>query len=150
MKLRRYTPADCEPVAALFYETVHTVNTKDYTAKQLDAWAAGTVDLAAWNASFLAHTTIVAEEDGHIVGFGDIDQKGYLERLYVHKDYQRQGIARAICDALEAAVSTDTITTHASITAKPFFQRRGYRVVKEQQAVRNDARLTNFVMVKKR
>lgn len=150
MKLRRYQPGDCEQIAALFCETVHMVNAKDYSKLQLDAWATGTVDLAAWNALFLAHVTVVAEEDGCIVGFGDIDASGYLDRLYVHKDHQRQGVARAICDALEASVSAQTITTHASITARPFFERRGYRVVKEQQVVRNGVRLTNFIMVKTR
>lgn len=148
MQLRSYRPDDCEPIAALFYETVHTVNAKDYTKLQLDGWATGTVDLNAWNRSFLEHVTVVAEENGRIVGFGDIDLRGYLDRLYVHKDYQRKGIAAAICDVLETAVSAETITTHASITAKQFFSSRGYRVVKEQQVVRNGVALMNFEMQK--
>ncbi len=55
-----------------------------------------------------------------IVGFGDIDKCGYLDRLYVHKDHQQKGIATAICDVLEQAV-TENIITHASITAKAVF-----------------------------
>ena len=85
-------------MARLFYDTVHAVNAADYSPEQLSAWATGEVDLAAWNASFLAHRTIVAETAGVILGFGDMDAAGYLDRLYVHKDYQRQGIATAICD----------------------------------------------------
>ena len=81
-----------------------------------------------------------------IVGFGDIDKTGYLDRLFVHKDYQRQGIASAICDELEQAVNVNKIITHASITAKPFFERRGYKVIKEQQITRNGVSLTNYVM----
>ncbi len=150
MELRRYRSADCEELSALFYRTVHTVNAKDYSPLQLDAWASGSVDLSAWDRSFLEHTTFVAEEDGQIVGFGDIDRTGYLDRLFVHKDYQRQGIAAALCDALEAAVQARTITTHASITARPFFERRGYRLVKEQQAIRSGVALTNYVMQKQR
>lgn len=148
MVLRSYCPNDCEEMAALFYETVHAVNARDYAAAQLDAWATGTLDLAAWNRSFLAHTSIVAEENGRIVGFGDIDASGYLDRLYVHRDFQRQGTGAAICDRLENAVAANTITTHASITAVPFFARRGYRVLKEQQVMRNGVTLTNFVMRK--
>ena len=41
-----------------------------------------------------------------------------------------------------------TIVTHVSITARPFFEKRGYRVVKEQQVERRGIRLTNFVMEK--
>lgn len=147
MQIRRYTPADCPAMAALFYDTVHRVNCRDYTPEQLDVWATGQVDLESWNRSFLAHHTLVAMKDGILVGFGDMDSTGYLDRLYVHADYQGQGIATALCDALEKAVP-GPITTHASITAKPFFQGRGYRVVKAQQVQRQGILLTNYVMEK--
>ena len=83
MLLRKYTKTDCAELAELFYDTVHTVNAKDYTQEQLDAWATNRVNLEAWNESFQAHHTVVAEMDGRIVGFGDMDETGYLDRLYV-------------------------------------------------------------------
>ena len=154
MVLRRYRTSDCGRMAELFYETVHSVNAADYTKEQLDAWATGNVDLTAWDKSFLEHFTIVAEETGddgkRIVGFGDIDSTGYLDRLYVRKDRQRRGIASAICGELENAADAAKITTHASITARPFFQKRGYRVVREQQVERGGILLTNYVMDKYR
>ena len=154
MVLRRYRTSDCGRMAKLFYETVHSVNAADYTAEQLDAWATGNVDLAAWDKSFLEHFTIVAEEPGDdgkkIVGFGDIDNTGYLDRLYVQKDHQRRGIASAICDELENAVDAVKIITHASITARPFFLKMGYCVVREQQVERGGILLTNYVMEKYR
>ena len=88
MQLREYTPSDCAQLAELFYQTVHSVNAKDYTQEQLDAWATGEVDLQAWDKSFRAPRTIIAVVNGEIVGFGDMDETGYLDRLYVHKDYQ--------------------------------------------------------------
>ena len=148
MTLRDYTKTDCAELAELFYDTVHTVNAKDYTQEQLDAWATGKVNLEAWNESFQAHHTVVAEMDGKIVGFGDMDETGYLDRLYVHKDYQRRGVATAICDALEQYSKASEFTTYASITARPFFEKRGYTVVREQQVERRGIWLTNFVMKK--
>ena len=148
MQLRKYQPSDCAQLAELFYQTVHNVNAKDYTQEQLDAWASGEVDLPAWDASFRAHRTIVATENGEIVGFGDMDETGYLDKLYVHKDYQGQGAASAICDELERFAAGKTITTHASITAKPFFQHRGYCVMRWQEVIRRGVALTNFVMKK--
>ena len=62
MILRIYKPTDCKILEELFYETVHTVNIKDYTREEVDAWATGTVDLEQWNASFLDHFTVIAEE----------------------------------------------------------------------------------------
>lgn len=146
MILRKYTPADCRELAKLFYYTVHTINAKDYSEEQICAWADGNIDFAQWNASFLCHYTIVAEKDNIIVGFGDIDETGYLDRLYVHRDYQNQGIATAICSELENSVKPAKIITHASITAKGFFEKRGYHVIKKQQVQRHNILLTNYIM----
>ena len=148
MQLRKYQPSDYAQLAELFYQTVHSVNAKDYKKEQLDAWASGEVNLPAWDASFRTHRMIVATENGAIVGFGDMDGSGYLDRLYVHKDYQGQGIASAICDELERFAAGKTFTTHASITAKLFFQHRGYHVVRKQEVIRHGVALTNFVMEK--
>ena len=110
MFIRKYISSDCEQLAELFYQTVHTVNAKDYSQDQLYVWATGNVDLFVWNKSFLEHNTFVAIKNSIIVGFGDIDNTGYLDRLFVHKDYQRQGIASALCDKLETKTShTDTV-----------------------------------------
>ncbi|MDO4453943.1 MAG: GNAT family N-acetyltransferase [Eubacteriales bacterium] len=147
MMLRKYQPSDCKELTELFYHTVHTVNAKDYTKRQLDVWAAAQIDLEKWNESLQQHYSIVAMENRMIVGFGDIDETGYLDRLYVHADFQKRGIATAICDHLEEAVG-GKIITHASITAKPFFEKRGYQVLKEQRVERQGIFLTNFVMEK--
>lgn len=147
MFIREYQTSDCIEITELFYNTVHTVNAKDYTKEQLDVWATGQVDLKAWNQLLQEHFSIVAVDNDIIVGFGDIDETGYLDHLFVHADYQRKGIATAICDQLEQAVQGD-ITTHASITAKPFFEKRGYMAVKQQQVERQGVFLTNYVMKK--
>lgn len=147
MKIRNYKPSDCKEMAELFYHTIHTVNAKDYTEEQLNVWATGQVDLEKWNQSFLEHYSIVAVDGDRITGFGDIDETGYLDRLYVHADHQNQCVATAICDALEQT-APGNITTHASITARPFFEKRGYKVIKEQQVERQGIFLTNFVMEK--
>ena len=147
MLLRPYRTEDCPALTKLFYQTVHTVNAKDYTPPQLDAWADGHPDLAAWDRSLSAHLSLVAVCDGVIAGFADMAPDGYLDRLYVHRDFQRQGIATALCDALEQAVP-GPYETHASITARPFFEQRGYRVVRQQQVLRKGIVLTNFVMRK--
>ena len=159
MEIRPYKTEDIQEIAKLFYQAVHTVNAADYTNEQLDAWTDGNIDLAAWDRSFQAHMTLVAvvtpsgAEDKKVVqeqiaGFADMDSTGYLDRLYVHRDFQRCGIASALCDRLEEAVDAEQFTTHASITAKPFFEKRGYRVIREQQVERKGILLTNYVMGK--
>ena len=66
---------DCDQLARLFFQTVHSVNAKDYTKEQLDVWATGNVDLNRWDMSFKEHYTIIATDNSEIVGFGDIDMK---------------------------------------------------------------------------
>ena len=114
MRIRRYEPDDLSQITALFYDTVHAVNAADYSPEQLDAWADGAPDRDRWNRSLMAHHSLVAVEgEGLIVGFGDIDGTGYLDRLYVHRDRQGQGIATALCDRLErAAVSYTHLRAH--------------------------------------
>lgn len=147
MTFREYQPLDCKEITELFYHTVHTVNAKDSTKEQLNVQATGQIDVKKWNLSFQEHYSIVAVENDVIIGFGDIDSTGYLDRLFVHADYQGKGIATAIYDQLEQS-APENITTHASITAKPFFEKRGYKVVKEQQIERQGIFLTNFYMKK--
>ena len=144
MIIREYRPSDCKYLAELFYQTVHSINAKDYTDQQLNVWATGNVDINEWNLSLSEHFSLVAIKGGIIAGFGDIDKTGYLDRLY----YQSQGIAAAICDKLEHAFEVSKITTHASITAKPFFLHRGYNIIKEQQVIRSNIPLTNYIMEK--
>ena len=148
MDLRDYHSGDCPALIRLFRETVHAVCAGDYTPEQLDAWAPEDVPQPAWNRSFLAHRTLVAVEGEEIVGFADLDPAtGYLDRLYVHRDHQRQGVAAALCDALEP-LAPGRVFTHASRTARPFFERRGYRVVRARQVERRGITLDNYTMEK--
>lgn len=149
MVIRSYQSEDLKELKQLFYETVHWVNAKDYSPEQLEAWAPGDMDFTGWNESLLEHKTAVVVIDGKIVGFGDMDNTGYLDRLYVHKDYQRRGIASVICDKLEKTVPSEVYFTHVSITARPFFEDRGYFVVQENRVCRRNVWMTNYTMEKK-
>ena len=66
MEIRSYAPSDIREMAALFYDTVHTVNARDYTPAQLDAWATGEVDLAAWDRSFQDQADMLLKGPGRL------------------------------------------------------------------------------------
>ena len=149
MNIRKYNPADINEILNLFYDSVHCVCTKDYTTEQLNAWADRNVNADKWNDLFNQHYTLVVHHDHRIVGFGDIDDTGYLDKLYVHKDYQKLGVGSLICDALEQYNGENTTTVHSSISAKTFFERRGYIVVCKQEVFRNGVSLINYKMQKK-
>lgn len=148
MNIRRYKSSDLEQIARLFYETVHAINIKDYTEQQVNVWATGNINLKDWDSSFLRHLTYVAVENDLIIGFGDIDETGYLDRLYVHKDFQGRGVATAICNRLENEIKTNCITVHASITAHLFFEKRGFQTINLQKVERQSVFLMNYIMIK--
>ncbi len=148
MRIREYRPEDCKEVFELFFNTVHSVNIKDYSQEQVNAWVRKDIDIEVWGESLLKHYSIVAEENNTIIGFGDIDEIGYLDRLFVHKDYQNRGVATAICNRLEQKILKGKVITQSSITAKTFFEKRGYKVIKEQQVERKGLFLTNYIMEK--
>ena len=147
MFFRIYQPSDCREIMNLFYNTVHTVNAGDYSPEQINAWAPRDLDERQWDNSLREHYTVVAVENNEIIGFGDINRTGCLDRLYVHTSHQGEGVATAICDRLEH-YAEGTVTTQASITARPFFESRGYRVVRQQTVERKGVKMTNFVMKK--
>ncbi len=147
MIIRKYINEDCDIVSKLFYDTVHTVNAKDYTEEQLSAWSNNADRLKSRRNDLLKQYTLIAEMNGVIVGFGSIDKSGCLDLLFVHKDYQNQGVATALCNELEKGFLV--IKTFASITAKSFFENRGYIVVKAQEVERLGVKLKNYEMQKK-
>ena len=152
MKTRLYKSTDLMYVVQLFYDNIHSVCVNDYTLEQLDAWAPQNPDLYRWKASLSKNHTLVVEENGEIIGFGDMGETGYIDRLYVRKDYLHKGVATLILSQLEKYAKTKGfifMTTAASITAKSFFEKKGFIVLNEQVVERRGARLKRYLMEKK-
>lgn len=151
--LRPYRPADAGPLLALFRDTVHRVNARDYAPRQLAAWAPDRPDPEPWarrfDGRFDGRFAVVAEQAGRPVGFIDLTPDGHIDRLFVSADHQRTGIGTA----LMAAVLTEArrlalprLTADVSLTARPFFLAHGFAVLAEQTVHVRGADFTNFRM----
>lgn len=146
--LRKFTNEDTPLLLRLFYETVHTINAKDYSPELLKAWAPEMPDLKKWQTRFKAAKTVVAELDGKIVGFGNVEQ-GAIGMLYVDKDHQRQHVASTLLEKIEKRLMKKGVRTavaEVSITAKPFFEKKGYAVVRENRKMLNGQTFMNYIM----
>lgn len=148
---RSYKSADPEAILSLFHNTVHAINIKDYSQEQIDVWAQSIASKDKWAESLLKNFTYVVECEDKVVGFGDMTQDGSLEHLYVDKDLQGHGVASLILKAIEQKaheLGLAEITTESSITARPFFEKRGFIVIKEQQKITRGMSFITYIMKK--
>ena len=149
MILRPYRASDAGGTLDVFLRAIRTTASRDYTPEQVGAWASDEIDVVAWGDRRLAARTQVAELDGVVVGFTDVDDEGYVDMLFVDPAVGRRGVATAllawVVDTAQAAGASE-LTTHASLTARPFFERVGFEVVAERRPVLRGVAMTNFAM----
>ena len=148
--IRRYEAADLDGVIGVFLRSVREVASRDYDAGQIAAWAQADRDV--WSRRRLERPTWVALLDDVIAGFIDLESSGHIDMLFVDPASQRKGVASALLDTVENAAHVQRLAvldTDASITARPFFEKHGFRVVRSQDVALRGQRLTNFRMEKR-
>jgi putative acetyltransferase len=151
LQLRLATHEDCDAIRHLFRTTIQKVNVRDYDAAQIAVWSSGAEHTQRWLDRIARQHFLLAEQAGELVGFASLEPGGDFDVLYVHHAMQGQGVARQLADAIEAEARRQgcaTITSDVSITARPFFERRGYAVLAAQTVERLGVQLTNFKMEK--
>jgi len=151
MKIRLFHKQDAEQIARLFHETVREINIRDYSINQVKAWAPDNIHFTNWAKLCLERFTYVADDDGMIAGFGELELSGHINCFYCHKNYQRIGIGSKIYCAIEARATElgiNRLYTEASITAKPFFLHMGFSIIREQQVECRGETFVNYAMEK--
>lgn len=148
--IRNYQPEDVEALAKIYYNTIHRINRQHYTEEQVNAWApTSSVELAGWEKKFPKTKPIIATVGGKIVGFAEFEPNGHIDCFYCHHEWIGKGVGSALMkEILQRAKLSKIhlIFAEVSITAKPFFEKWGFRVVDQQTIVRKDVELTNFKM----
>lgn len=148
-KLRLYQYSDLEGVITVFQRAVRETASRDYNPAQIAAWVQA--DRDSWQKRLLNSHCWVATIEDTIVGFGNVELDGHLDLMFTHPDYLRTGVASALLQKLEHAViamALPVIFTEASITAKPFFSRRGYQLLAAQQVQVRGQNFINYRMSK--
>jgi putative acetyltransferase len=151
MIIRSFCLQDRASCGELFYQTIHTVCSNDYSNQQLDIWAPEVSRSGDFPRPLENNDCFVAVFDEEIIGFADITKDGYLDRFFVHKDYQGKGMGKRLLSAIEQRAlerGLKTITIEASITARPFFEKMGYEMIQKQQKIVKDVAFENFKMKK--
>jgi putative acetyltransferase len=152
LTLRHGQPDDLSELQQLFVNTVAEVCKKNYDQAQIQWWVSTVGNTQRWQEILEGQYVLVAQNEDLIVGFSSLNSLGYVDMLYVHKDYQRQGIGTKLYMELEnEAIRRGNVYLNAtvSITAKPFFEKQGYTVLTEQDIFQNGVTLSTYLMTKK-
>lgn len=150
MEIRLATKKDIPFIKELFRSTILSINLKDYTPEQVECWAAKGDDTSVWEERINEQYFILTEENNTILGFAALTLSGYLNSVFVHKDYQGKGVASSLLKNIEEYArlkDIPEITADVSITAQSFFSKKGYNTL-EQQTVCIGIAMTNYKMSK--
>lgn len=151
-KLRELGIKDVPEMQDLFRSTVLNVNCRDYTKEETEDWASCGDSEERFKELVSQNCFVGAfNDEGCLVGYSSMNAGGYLHSMFVHKDWQGRGVATRLLAEVEdiaGRYGVGEITSEVSLTARPFFERKGYEVVKAQKRRANKLELTNFVMRK--
>ncbi len=149
--LRPYAATDASALTSLYRASVRQIAAADYSLPQILAWAPDLVDEGRFGQECEAKSTWVAEVVAKIAGFSDLEDDGHVDMLYVHPDFRRIGVARALLQHIEKLARSRGVRrlyTEASITARPVFEAMGFRMISPQTVTIRGASLRNYRMEK--
>lgn len=150
LTIRPYVAADCDATIEIFLRAIREVASKDYSPAQVNAWAQ-VEDREAWARRRASRPTWIAQNVDVAIGFSDLETDGHLDMMFVRPDYQGRGAASLLLEKVEAKArkqGLERIFTEASLTARHFFERRGFTVLARQTVEKRGQTLDNFRMEK--
>ena len=147
--VRNYRHDDLDAVIEIFQRAIREIASRDYSPAHVDSWSR--VDRGEWAEWRLTRPTWVAEIDGRPVGFSDLEADGHLDMMFVHPRFQGIGVATSLLERVEReaqSLDLQQVFVEASITARPFFERRGFRSVGLHPIEEDGLVFTTFRMIK--
>ncbi len=151
VEIRRF---DCGDEVALFrvhFTAIHDIASRDYSPEQIEAWAPTDTDMVMWADRMHTLRPFVAELDGEIVGYADLQPHGLIDHFYVSGRHPRRGIGKRLMVRIHEeaqALGLMRLTSHVSRTAEPLFTLHGFRVIERAFPVRRGVTLENALMQK--
>ncbi len=145
--IRAYRPSDCPALVEITYDAVAAISTDLYDDVQKRAWLPESPDLPAFEARFERAPPWVCVVADKPCGYLTLENDGHVDMLYVSPGGQGKGYAKALLEhALGEAKRLGRVFVEASHAARPFFERHGFQVVRENRIERSGAALSNWIM----
>lgn len=147
--VRLWREADLRPIAWLYYDTVRLVNARHYTPAQIAAWAPEVYPEDYWRRRFATRRAFVAELDGVVAGFAELEPPGHVDCFYVHHALQGRHVGSALMQRLldeGAGLGAKRLHANVGVTARAFFESQGFVVLREQARSYRGQRFRQFLM----
>ncbi len=152
IKIRNYRESDAKFLAEIYYNTIHQICKSDYNEEQLNAWAPkSSLETEGWIKKWQKLPPFVAIIKDKIVGFAEFENNGHIDCFYVHYQFQNRNIGSKLLEEIEKIAKQKNLSkiyAEVSITAKPFFEKKGFKISKAQTVLIRGVELDNFAMEK--
>lgn len=149
--IRNYNQEDANALWNLFFNTIRNINIRDYPQKVIEAWAPHDFDMNQWQKRMDGIQPFIAEIDGVIVGYTDLQESGLVDHFFCHHQYQGKGVGSRLMNhvfSIGKARGVKRYYSEVSITARPFYEHMGFQVVNQQEVEIGGQKLKNFIMEK--
>ena len=149
MLIRPYQSGDHTAIAETFTRAIHETASAYYTPEQCEAWSARKPNPEHWRKRCEEKQPFIAEVNGRLAGFLELDPDGHIDCAYTHPDFQRQGVMGALVEhAIRVCGERDIKRMHveASIPAMPMFRKHGFVIVRENTVSIRGVELVNYIM----
>ncbi len=147
--IRPFTAADGVPTLNIFLDAIRNTAAADYTPEQIAAWIPAGADPDVWLERRSQLNTVVAVVDDQVAGFSDVSASGFIAMLFVDPAFGRRGIATALLQWAHAEakrLGSSTLSTRASITARPLFEAHGFVVDAKRHPIVDGVVMENYAM----
>lgn len=141
LKLISYQKCFAEDIAVLVHQAISRIDCDVYSAEEKSAWSFAPRSRYHWHKRLTQSQTWLMIDVGSdsattsCCGFINLEtgyaSRGYIDSLYVHPDYQGQGIAGLLYKALACWAKEQgyqMLSVDASVLSKPLFESVGFKL----------------------
>jgi putative acetyltransferase len=150
--IRRYVAGEESSLFGIYFTAIHLVASHDYTPEQVHAWAPRDLDVDLWARKMREISPFVADLNGELVGYADVQSNGYIDHFFVSGKHPRRGIGTLLMKKIlaeAASLGIPLLTSNVSRTAQPFFQRFGFVIAEKRNSEIRGVVVPNALMRRK-
>lgn len=128
--IRKAKQEDKESIWRVHVKAVRETCVSHYSQEVIQIWAER-MRPEKYEDAIRSNEFFVAEENGAVVGFGELDQAGgEIQGLYVSPDVARRGVGQKLLSTLEErarAFGLESLHLTSSLNAVSFYERAGFK-----------------------